>query len=67
VVIVGHAGMPTGVREVWDRLGEAQTIELRLWHVPAADIPAGRDERIDWLFGWWRTLDAWVDEHERRR
>jgi len=23
---------------------------------------AGRDERIDWLFGWWRTIDEWVAE-----
>jgi hypothetical protein len=25
-------------------------------------VPRGQDERIDWLFGWWRTLDAWVAE-----
>ena len=37
-----------------------QRVELRLWHVPAGDVPAEREQRIDWLFGWWRTLDAWV-------
>ena len=31
---------------------------------PARSRP-GDDERIDWLFGWWRTLDAWVDERRR--
>jgi len=31
-----------------------------MWHVPAREIPAGTEARIEWLFGWWRTLDAWV-------
>ncbi len=30
--------------------------------MPAEEIPAGTDARIDWLFDWWRTLDAWVAE-----
>lgn len=28
------------------------------------EVPHGRDERIDWLFGWWRTLDAWIAERQ---
>jgi len=35
-----------------------------LWHTRAADVPGGRDERIDWLFGWWCTLDDWVAERQ---
>jgi hypothetical protein len=67
VVIMGHDGFPTGLREVWDLLPEPQTIEVRLWHQAASEVPAGREERIDWLFEWWRTLDAWVDERQRAR
>ena len=37
-----------------------QTVKLHMWLVRAGEIPAGHDERIDWLFGWWRTLDNWV-------
>ena len=62
VVIMGHDGFPTGLGEVWRLLPEPQTIELRLWHEPADAIPADPDARIDWLFGWWRTLDEWVAE-----
>ncbi len=62
VVFIGHAGAPAGIRELWRGMATGQTVELRLWVVPAGEIPAGHDERIDWLFGWWRTLDAWVDE-----
>jgi 1-acyl-sn-glycerol-3-phosphate acyltransferase len=65
VVIMGHDGFPTGLGEVWRLLPEPQTIELRLWHEPPDAIPKDTDERIDWLFAWWRTLDAWVSErHE---
>ena len=31
-----------------------------MWHVPAGEIPAGTEARIEWLFEWWSRLDAWV-------
>ena len=65
VVFIGHAGTPVGIRELWRRMASGQTVQMRLWVAPAGDIPAGHDERIDWLFHWWRTLDAWVDERRR--
>ena len=65
VVVMGHVGFPTGLREVWRRLPEPQTIEIRLWHEPSSAVPVGRDQQIDWLFEWWRRLDGWVDERER--
>lgn len=67
VVVLGHFGFPAGLREIWELLPKPQAIEVRLWHVPRSAIPADRDERIDWLFGCWRTLDAWVEERERAR
>jgi 1-acyl-sn-glycerol-3-phosphate acyltransferase len=62
IVIMGHAGFPTGLREVWRLLPERQEIEVRMWHEPAGAVPPDRHEQIGWLFGWWRTLDDWVDE-----
>ncbi len=38
-------------------------IIMRWWRVPRADIPADREERIEWLFDWWAHIDAWVAEH----
>jgi 1-acyl-sn-glycerol-3-phosphate acyltransferase len=67
VVFVAHAGIPAGARELWRRLGGDQTVDVRMWLVPAAEIPPGRDERIDWLFAWWRTLDHWVRERDAAR
>ena len=62
VVVMGHVGFPDGLGEVWRHLPEKQVIEVMLWHEPADTIPAGHDERIDWLFGVWRRLDTWVAE-----
>jgi 1-acyl-sn-glycerol-3-phosphate acyltransferase len=62
VVIMGHVGFPAGLGDVWRRLPEPQTIEVKLWHEPAHAIPADHDARIDWLFDRWRRLDAWVAE-----
>lgn len=65
VVFMAHVGFPASFGEVWRLLPHPQTVEIRLWAVPADEVPSDRDEAIDWLFGWWRTLDAWVAErHE---
>ena len=64
VVFVAHVGFPRSFREAWRLLPAAQTVELRLWHAAASEVPAGHDERIDWLFGWWCTLDDWVAERQ---
>ena len=62
VVVMGHVGFPSGLRELWELLPDEQSVEVRMWLEPASAIPADHDERIDWLFGWWRTLDEWVTE-----
>ena len=38
-------------------------IVMRWWRVPREDIPQDRDGRIDWLFGWWEQIDAWIEEN----
>ena len=30
---------------------------------PRAEIPEGRDERIEWLYGWWERVDDWIEEN----
>jgi hypothetical protein len=37
---------------------------MRWWQVPREEIPAGRDVRIEWLFGWWEQIDAWIEDHK---
>ena len=54
VIFVAHAGF--GELEI----PRDRTLRLRLWHVPAEDIPAGDGERGEWLDSWWGRIDAWV-------
>ncbi len=61
-VFVGHVGIPVGIANLWRQLLAPCTVRLRMWHAAAQDIPADRDEQIEWLFACWARLDAWVDE-----
>ena len=62
IVMLGHSGFPTGLRELWRLLPERQIVDVRLWLSKPDHVPAARDEQIDWLFERWRVLDSWIDE-----
>ena len=66
VVLVAHTGLDhlLTVADVWRELPMDKRIMMRWWQVPREEIPAGRDERIEWLFGWWERIDAWVEDHK---
>ena len=55
MVFVAHTGVEhmVTVLDVWRELPMDSVIEMRWWIVPAAEVPAGDAERIDWLFTWW--------------
>ncbi len=65
VVLVAHTGLDhlLTVGDLWRELPMDKQLVMRWWQVRREDIPAGRDERIDWLFDWWERIDAWVEEH----
>ncbi|MDN4161187.1 1-acyl-sn-glycerol-3-phosphate acyltransferase [Nocardioides abyssi] len=65
VVLVAHTGLDhlDGVADVWRALPMDKRITMRWWQVPRAEIPADRDARIDWLYGWWEVIDAWIAEN----
>ncbi len=64
VVLVAHTGLDhmLTVGDIWRELPMDKQLVMRWWTVPRAEIPAGRDERIDWLFGWWERIDVWIDD-----
>jgi 1-acyl-sn-glycerol-3-phosphate acyltransferase len=65
VVMVAHTGVDhmLTVGDVWRELPMDKQIIMRWWRVPRAEIPAGRDAQIEWLFGWWERIDQWIEEH----
>ncbi|MDT7786023.1 MAG: hypothetical protein QOF58_4442 [Pseudonocardiales bacterium] len=66
VVFVAHTGVEhmTTVLDVWRELPMDREIEMRWWIVPAAEVPADREARIDWLFDWWQQIDDWIAERQ---
>jgi 1-acyl-sn-glycerol-3-phosphate acyltransferase len=65
VVLVAHTGLDhlRTVADIWRELPMDKRIVMRWWQVPRAEIPEDRDERIDWLFGWWERIDAWIEQN----
>lgn len=65
VVFLGHVGFD-GLAEVKDILsgGLVHTrIRVGIWRVPAAEVPRGRPEQVEWLFDRWEEMDRWVGDH----
>jgi 1-acyl-sn-glycerol-3-phosphate acyltransferase len=65
VIFVAHTGLEHVVTlgDVWRALPMEQVLQARWWRVPAAEIPAGHDAQVDWLYQWWGRIDAWIGEH----
>ncbi len=65
IILVAHTGLDhlLTVADVWRELPMDKQIIMRWWRVPRAEIPDGRDERIDWLFSRWEEIDRWIAEH----
>ncbi|HEX3223818.1 MAG TPA: 1-acyl-sn-glycerol-3-phosphate acyltransferase [Nocardioides sp.] len=63
VVLVAHTGLDhlVTVRDLWRELPMDKILVMRWWQVARDEIPADRDARIDWLFGWWEQIDTWVE------
>ncbi len=65
VVICAHTGFDglATVRDVWAGGLVGRRIRVSFRRLPAATIPAGREERVRWLYERWHEVDAWVGEH----
>lgn len=69
VVLVAHTGLDhlLTVGDIWRELPMDKRIVMRWWQVSRSEIPEGRDERIEWLFGWWEHIDAWIEDFDTTR
>jgi 1-acyl-sn-glycerol-3-phosphate acyltransferase len=66
VVFVAHTGVEhmVTVLDVWRELPMDREIQMRWWIVPAAEVPEGEEDRVDWLFAWWQRIDDWIGERQ---
>lgn len=64
VVVCAHRGLGG-----FARLGDiarggivGATVEAKLWRVPRASIPEGREARLEWLYGLWEEVDRFAQD-----
>jgi 1-acyl-sn-glycerol-3-phosphate acyltransferase len=63
VIMVGHTGVDhlLTVADVWRELPMDKSLVMQWWLVPRAEVPAGPDARIEWLYRWWARIDVWIE------
>lgn len=68
VVFVAHTGLEdlSSVVDLWRGTPIDASIRVKLWRVPASEVPRDEGEATAWLLGWWRRIDAWILEHHGR-
>jgi len=62
VVFMAHRGLDGFARvvDIWRGSMVGSRVDVWFRRVPRADIPSGRDARIEWLFSEWTRMDAWI-------
>jgi 1-acyl-sn-glycerol-3-phosphate acyltransferase len=64
-VFVAHTGLEhlVTVGDLWRGLPMDTEIRMHWWRVPAAEVPRDDAGVVEWLFGWWEIVDAWIGVH----
>ena len=67
VVFCGHVGFDgfQFVSNIWAGGLVGTTIRVRFWRYPGAEVPAGEQQRIAWLYECWQAVDDWVGDQQR--
>ncbi len=65
VVVMAHRGLDgfARVADIWRGAMVRQRVDVSFWRIPAADIPADRASRVDWLYRTWAEIDGWIADH----
>ncbi len=64
LVFVTHVGLDglARIEDLWEGGLIGASVEIAFWRVSHTEMPTGREARIDWLFGQWEKVDAWIDD-----
>jgi 1-acyl-sn-glycerol-3-phosphate acyltransferase len=68
VVFVAHTGLGRAAYpgQFWRDMPVGRTLEVRMWLEPSSRVPATDDERVAWLYDWWKRIDEWIDDRPSR-
>jgi hypothetical protein len=65
IVFVAHSVLEDvgSLKELWGRIPLERPIHARYWRIPPTEVPKDSEELLNWLYGWWERIDAWVEQH----
>jgi hypothetical protein len=65
VVFVAHTVLEDvgSFGDLWRHIPLKEPIDSRYWRIPPSGVPHAEEELIDWLYGWWKRIDDWINEH----
>jgi len=68
VIFVAHTGLEdlSSIVDLYRGVPMDASIRVKLWRVPAADVPKHQEDASSWIHDWWRRIDAWILEHYGR-
>jgi 1-acyl-sn-glycerol-3-phosphate acyltransferase len=68
VVFVAHTGLEdlSSAVDLYRGVPMDARIRVKLWRVPASDVPHEQEAASTWIHDWWRRIDAWILEHYGR-
>ncbi len=65
VVFFAHVGFDgfEHISDIWAGGLVGRTIRMRMWRVPADEIPSDERGRTEWLYSQWQRMDRWIAEN----
>jgi 1-acyl-sn-glycerol-3-phosphate acyltransferase len=63
IVFAAHTGLGRAAYpgQFWRDMPIGRTFYSRMWLVPVSEVPVTDDERVAWLYEWWKRIDEWID------
>ncbi len=67
VVVCAHHGLDgfSHIANIWSGGLIGRTVSIRFRRFRHADIPNGREERVEWLLARWQEVDDWIGAEAR--
>jgi 1-acyl-sn-glycerol-3-phosphate acyltransferase len=62
VIFVAHTGLEdlSSFVDLYRGVPMDASIRVKLWRVPAQQVPHAKEAAAAWIDGWWRRIDAWI-------
>jgi 1-acyl-sn-glycerol-3-phosphate acyltransferase len=66
VLVMAHRGLDglAKLSDLWHGGLTGARVEVAFWRISRSQIPQGKTEQAEWLYGLWAQIDGWVTDHD---